>query len=113
MEKIPYKEFKVNITQTLSKDVGITTNNYSLKRVFNESLNRNVLVPDTSNTDWKELFVQEHWDIEALLKELKEYILLDMKKGITNKSISRLTSLLSMCDGWKNISSNIVKANNI
>ena len=113
MEKVPYREFKVNITQTLSKDVSITTNDYTLKRVFNESLNRNVLIPDTSATDWEKLFIQEHWDIEALLKELKEYVLLDMRKGITNKSISRLTSLLSMCDGWKNMSSSIVKTSNV
>ncbi len=109
MEKVPYTKFKVNVTQTLSKEVYITTDEYTFKRTFNESLNRNVEVPDTSNTNWERLYKQEHWYIEDLLKELRQYIILDIKHHITNKTMGRLTALLSMCDGWNNVSTKITK----
>lgn len=74
------KTKKVIVSQTLSKVVKIVTD-------------------DTENS-MKEAFEKEHWDIKSLLSVLKDYVIEDMTRHITNRGARQLEVLAMACDNW-------------
>lgn len=75
------KETKVTINQNFSKTVKVLANS------------------DKDN-NWKELFSKEHWDINSLLNVLKDYLVLDMCKHISNRNAKTLEVLYMACNNW-------------
>lgn len=97
---IPDREFEVTISQTLSKIVTVTTDDYILTGDVDEEGNYGTWY-DTSETDWNKVYNEQHFKIQDLLHELKQYVLEDMKN--TGKNTGKgmyLKRLLEACDGW-------------
>lgn len=93
---IPKKEFSVTISQTLSKDVTVTTNSYAPEVEDDGSISAN-----TENTDWKEVYENHHFKIQDLLAELSNYVTEDLKSTLPNTGKGRyLKRLLEACNGW-------------
>lgn len=98
---IPEKNFEVTISQTFSKTVTVTTDDYLPERDFDEDTGSCYTYANTDETDWKQAYEEQHFKIQDLLSELKQYVLEDMKN--TGKNTGRgkhLEELLAACDGW-------------
>ena len=93
---IPEKEFSVTISQTFSKDVTVTTNDYAPEVEDDGSISTN-----TENTDWREVYENHHFKIQDLLTELSNYITEDLKSASPNTGkYIHLKRLLEACNGW-------------
>ena len=106
---VPEKEFDVTCSQTLSKTVTVTTNNYipGVSGVDYESDDEGGYCAvgwhdpdDTSDTNWNEEYSLCHETIPSLLNILKEYIKKDLEYGDSKFSKEHLKYLLEECDGW-------------
>lgn len=96
-EELPEKDFSVTISQTLSKSVTVTTDDYWPE--YDEEDGHTYI--NTSNTDWKKAYEDCDFKIQDLLEELKEYILKDISNysSMSGKGVY-LKRLLEACDGW-------------
>lgn len=106
---VPEKDFDVTCSQTLSKTVTVTTNNYipGASGVDYEPDDEGGYYAsswhdpdDTSDTDWKKEYSLCHETIPSLLNILKEYIKKDLEYGDSKFSKEHLEYLLEECDGW-------------
>lgn len=106
---VPEKDFDVTCSQTLSKTVTVTTNNYipGACGVDYEPDDEGGYYAsswhdpdDTSDTDWKKEYSLCHETIPSLLNILKEYIKKDLEYGDSKFSKEHLEYLLEECDGW-------------
>lgn len=91
------KSFRVTISQTLSKNVVVETDDYCLIEDIDED--GVYCVPETESTNWKEAYESNHLKIQDLLAELKKYIIEDLHSN-PQKEKKRLEYLLSECEGW-------------
>lgn len=109
-ESVPEMDFKVTVSQTLSKTVTVSTNDYipgaSGVDYETDDEGHSYAVPyqedpDTSDTDWKAVFENCEFKIQDLLNELKRYVLSDLSMTGPNTGKGRyLRQLLEACDGW-------------
>ena len=98
---IPEEDFEVTISQTFSKTVIVTTDDYVPEKGYDEDTGSCYTYADTEETYWEQIFNQQHFKIQDLLSELKKYILEDIKN--TGKNTGKgmyLEKLLEACDGW-------------
>ena len=96
----PLKVFTVTAQQVMSKTVNVVTDKYKLKEEYDEETGKCFLIEDDKETNWKEIFEKEHWDIASLLSVLEEYIKLDMSKHISDRRQRQLEVLLMACNDW-------------
>lgn len=98
--ELPEEEFDVTISQTLSRDVVVSTNDYI---EYGEDT-----VPDISETDWDKVYKDNslHTPLE-LIGLLKEYVTKDIEQTEAleenfsrNMRLRKLQSLLKECDDW-------------
>ena len=94
---VPDRNFDLNVIVTLSRDVEITTNNYSPE--FDEEDGRTYA--NTENTEWDDEYKEKCYTIPKLLEILKGYVKQDLEryKGSRHKEI-QLKEILDACDGW-------------
>lgn len=103
-------DFDVTCSQTLSKTVTVTTNNYipGAKGVDYESDDEGGCyavpyhdAPDTSDTNWAEEYHANDYhtplQLLALFKQLLEE---NMKNGLVFKSPKYTLDLINECDNW-------------
>lgn len=96
---IPERGFKMSVEFTMRKDrVQVMTDRY--EEYYDEEYRGNII--DTSNTEWKDVYNENHHTIQELLLELESYILQDIEryKGFQRKEL-QLNALLEECRGWK------------
>ena len=120
-ESIPEKDFDVTCSQSLSKTVTVTTNNYipGAEGVDYEPDDEGGYCAvgwhdpdDTSDTDWEEEYSNEHYTPLQLIQKFKEFLEADLEK--TNKEITErenhspirkvrknlLKHLIEECSDW-------------
>lgn len=93
---VPERKFVVDTEFVLKKTVELLTDDYFQNKDKNE-LNS----IDTSETDWKEAYNNNHYTILELLNELECYIKQDLEryKGSRTKEF-QLKMMLDDCQGW-------------
>ena len=95
--EVPEKEFEVTISQTLSRTVTVTTNDYQPE--YDEEDGNTYA--NTENTDWQKAYENCDFKIQNLLEELKGYVQNDLAMTGPNTGKGRhLKRLLEACDGW-------------
>lgn len=101
-EPVPEREFDVMVSQTLSKSVIITTNDYE-PEIVNERHNGifefNAI---TDNTDWEADFHENDYHTpEQLILLFKRYLEAELGgKQSVPKSPTYIKKLIEECDGW-------------
>ena len=117
-KEVPEKEFKVTCSVSLSKTAQCFTNDYipGAEGCDYEPDGEGGYVPipyhdddDTSDTNWSEVFKDNHKTIPELLEEFKQYLQKDLKnidavaeirkhdKAFLKRKLERL---IEECDGW-------------
>ena len=95
--EIPEKEFEVTISQTLSRTVTVTTNDYQPE--YDEETGHTYA--NTENTDWKKVYEKCDFKLQDLVGELKGYVQSDLAMTGSNTGKGRyLKRLLEACDNW-------------
>ena len=117
---IPEKEFDVTISQTLSKDTTVTTNDYipGASGVDYEPDDEGGYCScgwhdpdDTSDTNWGKAYREEHYTPIQLIKLFKERCELELKSldnsdtfeltpSFYKKKKMELKHLIEECEGW-------------
>ena len=91
----PIKNFEVCISQTLSKTVKVVTNKYRLENEGAE------LFIDTKDTDWKEIYNEEHYTPIELINKFKEFLVgLHIDPIATPNEYLKYKKLISECENW-------------
>ena len=89
--EIPERVFKVCISQTLSRNTEVSTQDYSF-----DTDN----YPDTSETDWKSAYLTQHYSPFEIIETTRKIIQALIAKGQTSVAGVYLKSLLKDCRGW-------------
>lgn len=100
------REFEVTISQTLSKPTTVFTTDYNLEVDIDEE--GSYADYDTSDTDWKAAYENEHLTIEQLLGVLENMCVLEksileakVDQNIETKNrIRKLEYYISECKDW-------------
>lgn len=105
-EVIPDREFDVICSQTLSKSMTVTTNNYQPE--FDEEDGRTYA--NTEDTDWSEAFANSGGYTPLELIQLFGQILESFFKcGIVFKTPKYTQDLINECKGWQNDDTEIME----
>ena len=96
-QRVPERDFDLNVVVTLSKTVGITTDNYIPE--FDEEDGHTYA--NTEDTDWKQEYNDKCYTITDLLELLQGYVKEDLKryKGSKGKE-QELNEILEACKDW-------------
>lgn len=87
----PEESFDVCVSQSLSKSVSVETDNYFLEDG----------VPDTSDTNWEEVYEEDHYTPLQLINIFKRYLESEVNHTETvSKEPSFLKHLISECSDW-------------
>ena len=94
---IPDKEFEVTISQTLSKTVTVTTDKYIPEGDYETGR----IYANTSETDWREVYEEEHYTITELLEHLQTFAEKELENISSNSGRSReLRRIIEACKDW-------------
>lgn len=98
-QEVPERQFGVCISQTLSKNTGVTTNDYVPE--VDQDEDGVYESTDTSDTDWKEAYKNEHLTPFQLIGEFKDFLTKHLPDPIVDvKEFQRFEHLISECEGW-------------
>jgi hypothetical protein len=97
----PMMQFDVEVTQTLSKDDVVGTEDYDYQVLGLDEALEPIEDIDTSSVDWEEEWKKQHYGIPSLLRLLEDYVI-DEVNGKTRKYHSKgfLMHILRECKGW-------------
>lgn len=88
---VPDREFEVTCSQSLSKTVTVTTNDY-IPSMDGED--------DTSNTNWAEEYGRIHYTPFQLIGFLRQILKANMKCGIVFQNPGLTNHLIKECEDW-------------
>lgn len=102
----PEREFEVTVCQVLSKSVTLVTSDYNLEVDVDED--GGYASCDTSDTDWKRIYAEDHATIEELLTAFKNRLVLEKsileakldQNAETKKRIKECDYYISECENW-------------
>lgn len=99
-KETPEREFEVCITQTLSKTVKVTTNNYIPDGGVDED-GHYYFDADTSDTNWKEVYKDNHYTPLELIEKFRDFLKSTLQDplGGTLKYAHRIM-LIEECENW-------------
>ena len=99
-KETPEKEFEVCITQTLSKSVKVTTNDYIPDRGVDDG-GHYYSDPDTSDTNWRKAYKDEHFTPFELIERFRDFLkfTLDDPHGV-GLSPKQKERLIEECNDW-------------
>ena len=112
------KEFEVTISQTLSKNTTVTTSDYIPGGHFPETEwdidgyhTITCYEPDdTSDTDWKEAYKDEHLTPLQLISEFKDFLTKHLPDPLIDvKGFRRFKYLIGECEGWTEDETEVVE----
>lgn len=92
-QEVPERRFDVCISQTLSKSTRVTTNDYIPE--VDQDEGGVYKLTDTSDTDWKKAYNNEHYTPLGLIQEFKE-----MLEKNTPIPETRRKHLIDECMNW-------------
>lgn len=99
-QEVPKRQFDVCISQTLSKSTKVTTNDYVLE--VDQDKDGVYESADTSATDWREAYKNEHLTPLQLIGEFKDFLTKHLPDPIIDiKGFRRFRHLIGECEGWK------------
>lgn len=95
------RDFDVTVSQTLSKTVTVTTNDYEPEIVSEKHNGIYEYNAITDNTDWEAAYCEDHFTPEQLISLFKRYLQAELggKQSIP-KSPSYLKHLIKECEDW-------------
>lgn len=107
-QEVPERTFDVCISQTLSKSTKVTTNDYVHEVDQDEDGYHDY--SDTSDTDWKEAYKNEHLTPLQLIGEFKQFLTKHLPDPVIDmKRFQEFNRLIKECEGWVNIETEIVE----
>lgn len=104
------RDFEVTIIQTLSKNVTVSTSDYAEEEDWDDDLGKCMSV-DTTDTNWRLAYQENHETIESLLTEFAEMLRvqieslesdveIDIASPKDKQYLKRLKYLKSECENW-------------
>lgn len=120
---IPDREFDVCISQSLSKNLKVITNDYTSEKIVEPWNGICEETIDTSDTNWNDVYKeQRHLTPLELIETFKDILVLDLAKahedakssnsvvaGLAQRQAKRLEHLISECENWTNDETEIVE----
>lgn len=99
---IPEREFDVTVSQTLSKETTVWTDDYApcVEDAFEDGVGYHDQWEDTSQTDWKKAYDATEMtplDIINACKKLAEHLL---ENGTTYLGALHMKELIQSCEDW-------------
>lgn len=94
---IPERDFDLTISQSLSKDVTVCTNQYNPE--YDEEYGQTFA--NTEDTDWNKVFKENDYHTPLqLIQLLGEVLQKDLEHGIIFKNPRFTQELINECQGW-------------
>lgn len=94
---IPERDFDLTISQSLSKDVTVCTNQYNPE--YDEEYGQTFA--NTEDTDWNKVFKENDYHTPLqLIQLLGEVLQKDLEQGIVFKNPRFTQELINECQGW-------------
>lgn len=112
------KEFEVTVSQTLSKSTTVATSDYIPGGYFPETewdIDGYHTITchepdDTSDTDWKKAYKNEHLTPLQLIGEFKDFLTKHLPDPIIDiKGFRRFKHLIDECEGWTEDETEVVE----
>ena len=112
MPVVPCHEFNVAISQTLSKSTTVSTNDYTpcCDEGCEDGVGYHDEWDDTSETNWTQVYAEDHKTPLELIAMLKEYLEKDLKalretiepdnRSFKTTQARRLEGLIEECEDW-------------
>lgn len=98
-EETPEREFNVTVSQTLSKNTTVLTDQYTESEVYLDP--GYAMETDTSEVNWNEEYhANDHYSPEQLIGHLKTFLTEQLNQGIVYKSPAFTKHLIEECEGW-------------
>lgn len=97
-QEVPEEQFGVCISQTLSKSTEVTTNDYV--PVVDQDEDGYYDYNDTSDTDWKKAYENEHLTPLQLIGEFKDFLTKHLPDLKGKDEHRRAKELISECSNW-------------
>ena len=95
----PEREFNVTVSQTLSKNTTVLTDQYTESEVYLDP--GYAMETDTSEVNWNEEYhANDHYSPEQLIGHLKTFLTEQLNQGIVYKSPAFTKHLIEECEGW-------------
>ena len=97
---IPEKDFDLTISQSLSKDVTVSTDDYTPEYDDEDGH----IYANTDNTEWNKVYSEEHLTPLEIIQECKrlaEFCIGAGWQSISNAKVS-IKRLIEECEGWEN-----------
>lgn len=92
-----------NVTETITREVTLSTTDYIAKDDWNDEFGK-CISADTSETDWRDEYINQEYTALELISKLKSYVEEDIKNTAPNTGKGReLQRLLSACNGWEQV----------
>ena len=105
----PELEFEVTISQTFSKTVKFKTSDYAEEEDWDDLLECKCTSINTKDTNWVEIFQDQHFTLQDLLGELKSLAQEKLSQVGEYTSTGRyLKSVIEACDDWHNDETEVV-----
>ena len=104
-QEVPERTFDVCVSQTLSKNTKVLTDDYDL-----EPTEEGCTDITTSNTNWKEAYKNEHFTPLQLIGEFKDFLTKHLPDPIIDvKGFRRFKHLIDECEGWTEDETEVVE----
>ena len=99
----PEIERDYEVTETITRKVTLSTTDYIAEDDWNDEFGK-CISADTSETDWREEYINQEYTALELIARLKSYVEEDIKNTSPNTGKGReLQRLLSACSGWEQV----------
>lgn len=99
----PEIERDCEVTETITRKVILSTTDYIAEDDWNDEFEK-CISADTSETDWRNEYINQEYTVLELIAKLKSYVKEDIKNTVSNKGKGReLQRLLSACNGWEQV----------
>lgn len=99
----PEIERDCEVTETITRKVILSTTDYIAEDDWNDEFEK-CISADTSETDWRNEYINQEYTVLELIAKLKSYVKEDIKNTVPNKGKGReLQRLLSACNGWEQV----------
>ena len=107
-EETPEKAFDISVSQTLSKNTEVTTNDYV--HVVDQDEDGYYEYDETSDTDWDAAFEEEHLTPIQLIEKFKEMLTTHLPDPVVDtKRYKEFKYLIKECEGWEDDETEILK----
>lgn len=92
-----------NVTETIIRDITLSTTDYISEDDWNDEFGK-CISADTSETDWREEYINQEYTALELIARLKSYVEEDIRNTAPNTGKGReLQRLLTACNGWEQV----------